>query len=147
MNKNYLTLELLAQARQIAETEDVSSPPHSVVLFSTSYLETEQNKLDAFKYVKEHPGCYTLGDTKCGKILVNLDLEVDYTAPNPALMEIWDIASRRFLEAASGDIKAFVTGSDPRSTFRRIELPLLLKNSRVLTVNGINKFDFASQFL
>ncbi|MBO4284770.1 MAG: hypothetical protein J5895_00880 [Alphaproteobacteria bacterium] len=138
--------EKLKIAKQIAETADVSSPENSVVLFSVSYQPTNANKRAAFEYIATHKGCYTLGETECGKKLIELGLEVDYDNPDKRLMDIWAEASKRFIESACGNITAFVDNADPRSTFVSVELPLLLENKCVFQINGMDKFEFAKRF-
>ena len=137
----------LRLALQIAETEDVSTPPNSVVLYSISYLPTDKNKKDALKFIAEHKGCYMLDDTVCGKKLTNLGLETNKDNPEAELMKIWAVASRRFIAAASGNITAFVDNADKRSTFVSVELPLILQNNKLKLINGIDKFLFAEQFI
>ena len=78
--------------------------------------------------------------------MIELGLETNHQMPQEELMKIWAIASERFIAAASGNITAFADNADPRSTFRRIELPNLLKNEKISTVNGINKFKYAERF-
>ena len=138
------TLEL---ARKIAETEDVSTPANSVVLYSISYQPTDVNKRAALQYIAEHAGCYTLDDTVCGKKLMAMGLETDHNNPAIELMKIWAIASKRFIAAASGNVTAFVTDADKRSTFVAVELPLILQNDKISLINGTDKFEFAKQFM
>lgn len=133
-------------AYDIARNADVSSAPDSVVLYSVSYLPNKENKIKAFEYMKTHKNCLMLDDTECGKKLIALGLETDYKAPEDELMKIWAIASARFIAAASGNIVAFVKNADSRSTFRRIELPNILQNEKIKTVNGEDKVRFAAQF-
>ena len=133
-------------AKKIAETADVSSPKDSVMLFSVSYQPTDANKRAALEYIATHEGCYTLGETECGKELLELGLEVDHNNPDKRLLEIWAEASKRFILSACGNITAFVDNADPRSTFLSVELPLLLENKRVFQINGMDKFEFARRF-
>ena len=78
--------------------------------------------------------------------------EGDYTlVPDPGYpvyknAEIWRLASRRFIDCASGNVTAFVDNADPRSVFRSEELPAILRNPKILTINGVDKFAFASRF-
>lgn len=137
---------ILQKAFKIAQTADVSSAPNSVVLYSVSYLPSKENKLKALAYIKMHKSCLTLDNTECGKKLIALGLETDFKVPEEELMKIWAIASERFISEASGNITAFVDGADERSTFRRIELPNILKNDKILTINGENKVCFAQKF-
>ncbi|MBP5214949.1 MAG: hypothetical protein J6039_00110 [Alphaproteobacteria bacterium] len=136
----------LELAREIAETADVSSAPNSVVLYSTSYQPTDVNKREALQYMAEHKGCSWLDNTECGQKLIALNLATDYKNPEGELMKIWARASERFIAQASGNITAFVAGADPRSTFVTVELPTLLKNDKIVTVNGTDKYEFARHF-
>jgi hypothetical protein len=136
----------LELARQIALSADVSTPPDSVVLYSISYQPTIANKLAALEHIATHSGCYTLDNTECGKKLMALGLETGNDNPDPELLKVWAIASRRFILAASGNITAFVDNADRRSTFVSVELPLLLQNSKVRCINGIDKSEFAKRF-
>ena len=136
----------LKEAYKIAFNADVSSKPNSVVLYSVSYLPTKENKQKAFEYLKEHKECLTLDDTECGKKLLALGLETNFKAPQEELMKIWAIASERFIAGASGNVIAFVKNADSRSTFRRIELPCILKNEKITSINGVDKSIFASDF-
>jgi hypothetical protein len=136
----------IKKAYEIAYNYDVYSAPDSVVLYSVSYLPNKDNKIKAYEYIKTHKNCITLDDTECGKNLIELGLETDFKAPKEELMKIWAIASERFIMSASGNVTAFVENADPRSTFRKVELPNLLKNDKVKSINGENKFVFAEKF-
>lgn len=135
----------LEQAYEIARTADVSSPKDGAVLYSVSFLPSKENKIKAEQYLEKHKNCRTLDITECGKLLIELGLETNFKAPEEDLMKIWAIASERFIAAVSGNVKAFVDGADSRSTFRKIELPNLLKNDKVETINGEDKFVFAAK--
>jgi hypothetical protein len=136
----------LDQAYEIAQKADVSSALNGAVLYSVSYLPTKENKLKAAEYVKNHQNCTTLDETECGRGLIALGLETDFKAPQDELMKVWAIASERFITAASGNVTAFVENADSRSTFVRTELPNLLKNDKISTINGEDKFIFAEKF-
>ena len=136
----------LEKARQIALYDDVSTPPNSVVLYSISYQPTDENKQMALRYMKTHPEAYMLDDTKCGQKLMSMGLETGNKNPPAELMKIWAIASKRFILAASGNVTAFVQNADKRSTFCSVELPLILENKQINTINHIDKYQFASQF-
>lgn len=136
----------LDTALQIAREMSVKTPPDSVVLYSISYLPTDENKQQALKFMKQHPESMMLDDTECGKALMQLGLETDNQNHPQEIMQIWAVASRRFILAASGNVTAFVQNADERSTFRRVELPLILQNERIKLINGMDKFVFAKQF-
>lgn len=136
----------LEEALKIAQTADVSTPPNSVVLYSISYQPTDENKRSALEYMQNHHECFMLDNTPCGQKLIAMGLKTDNHNPPQKLIKIWAIASKRFIEAASGNITAFVENADPRSTFVSVELPLILQNQKVKCINGIDKFLFAEQF-
>ena len=129
-------MDLYKQAMTVAETFDVSSPENSVVLYSISYLP------------RSNPGKMMIEHTACGAELVRLGLDSadKCNLPSEQIAAIWIEASKRFIEAASGDVCAFVEKADRRSVFRSIELPILLQNERIRTVNGIDKYEFAKIF-
>ncbi len=136
----------LAKAYEIAKNDDVSTPKDSVVLYSISYLPTRENKDKALAYLKEHENSYTLDDTPCGKNLIALGLETGNDCPNSEILKVWAVASARFIAAASGNVKAFVTNANPKSTFVSIELPGILQNDKIKQINGVDKFEFARNF-
>lgn len=141
--------EKLKEAFEIAHNEDVSSAPDSLVLYSISYLPTKENRDKAFEFVKKHPNKMMIEHTACGAKLCELGLSASDDDKDifDAIMNIWAIASRRFILQASGDVTAFVDGADTRSTFVQIELPNILKNPKILHINGIDKFEFAKKFI
>lgn len=59
---------------------------------------------------------------------------------------VWKLASKRLIAAASGMSPPFVDKADKRSVFRQQELPGLLENDNVKTINGMDKFVFAARF-
>lgn len=139
----------LKQAYDIAKHADVTTPPNSLLLYSISYLPTDENKKKALAYRSEHPECRMIDDTECGKQLIALNLNTaeKYSTPPAELMQIWAIASRRFIMAASGNVTAFVDDADKRSTFVSVELPSILQNPNIQFINGIAKSKFAKQWL
>lgn len=141
-------MDLYKQAMLIAETLDVTTPENSIVLYSINYLPTTHNRDLAFDCVKFNPGKMMIEHTPCGAELVKLGFDsVDKcNLPLEQIVTVWKVASKRFIEAASGNVCAFVDGADRRSVFRSMELPTILQNERILTINGIDKFEFAKIF-
>lgn len=135
----------LETARHIAESEDISSPQDSVVLYSISYQPDDSNKRAALRYISENPDSYMIDNTVCGRKLMAMGLETGEN-PDAEILQIWAVASRRFILAASGNVTAFVDNADPRSTFVAVELPLILQNPQIKTINGIDKKEFAARF-
>lgn len=125
---------------------DVSSNENSVVLYSVSFQPTKENRDKAFQYIKENPGKIMIDHTDCGAKLIEMGLENASSLSPEEVMTIWGEASRRFISAARGNVTAFVDNADQRSVFRTVELPNILKNDNIRTINQIDKFKFAQRF-
>lgn len=61
------------------------------------------------------------------------------TKANQVSDNIGHIASKRYARQAKGDVKTFVCGAREKSVFRKTELPILLNNSKVRSINGIDR--------
>jgi hypothetical protein len=137
----------LREGFDIAENFDVSTLKDCAVFYSISFLQTAKNRDLAYEYVKQHPNCKTLDHTPCGKTLC----EKGYQSTDKETFEkyklIWKTASERFVSAASGNITAFIEGADMRSTFCTVEIPNILANSKIKTINGVDKFEFLKKFI
>jgi len=131
---------------KIAESFDVKTSKDCAVVYSVSFLPTKENKEKAYAYVKTHIGCKTLDDTICGKILCAKGFQCTNDTATAEVKKIWKIASERFIMSASGNITAFVKGADKRSTFYHIEMPKILENEKIKTINGVNKQNFLKNF-
>lgn len=136
----------LLNGLNIARTYDVSSKENSVVLYSISFLPSKINRDKAFEYVQKNPGKIMIEHTECGAKLVEMGYESIRQLSQDDIMLIWGEASRRFIAAAKGNVTAFVDGADKRSVFRTVELPNILQNDNIKTINNIDKFTFAKQF-
>lgn len=136
----------LDKAWIIAKTYDVSTPKDGAVVYSISYMPTDENKKEAEKFVKEHPNAKMLDNTPCGKALISLGLDGKVNEVGEIITKIWRVASSRYIEAASGNIQAFVSGADKRSTFCTTELAEIMKNSQITDINGIDKDTFFKNF-
>lgn len=137
---------LLKKAYDIARSESVTTEPNGAVVYSVSYMPTEENKEKAFAYIKDNPTARMLDDTPCGKALVELGLDGKVNEVGEEITEIWRIASSRYIKAASGNIHAFVEGADERSTFCTTELTEIMHNPRITHINGVNKELFLKNF-
>lgn len=137
--------KLSQEAMKIASSMSVETKENSVVLFSVSYLPTRENKENAYEYMKHNKGKVMIDDTPCGKALMAMNLDSFLTLEE--VCEIWKVSSKRFIEQARGGVMAFVKDADPRSVFYSMELPELLKNEKVTTINGVDKFEFYDGFL
>ena len=141
--------KLFRIAVETAGTEDVKSAPDTVVLYSVSYQPTTANKDAALAFMRANPQMVMIDDTVCGRRLIELGFDwsvIDNDHDRIKAAEIWRLASRRVIDCASGNVTAFVDNADPRSVFRSEELPAILRNPKILTINGVDKFAFASRF-
>lgn len=139
--------KLFQKALDVARSFSVATPADSIVLYSVSYLPTKENRDQAFAFVKQNPGKMMIEHTDCGAKLVELGMaSSDSGLSSEQVAEIWRVASKRFIKEASGAVRAFVKDADPRSVFRAMELPQLLENERITTINGEDKHKFAARF-
>ena len=69
----------------------------------------------------------------------NQSKEINSDSVKAGVNRIWGSSSRRYAAAAKGDVKTFVCGANTRSIYRRIELPTLLNNRNVQTINGLDR--------
>lgn len=130
----------------IAGKDDISTPRNAVVVYSISFQPDKRNQEDALQFIKENPDKMMIENTPCGIRLLNMKLEASNELNPEKIMKIWAKASERFIAAASGNITAFVTNADPRSVFRTTELPNILKNEKITSINNMDKFLFAKRF-
>lgn len=138
---------LFAKALQVSRSYDVSTPENGAVLYSVSYLPTKENRDKAFAFATAHPDKMVIEHTDCGAKLVEMGLSSnDSGLTADEVAEVWCVASQRFIKAAAGEVTAFVDNADSRSVFRRMELPNILENPRLTTINGIDKLEFARKF-
>lgn len=136
--------DLYDKAMKIAETFDVGSNADCVVLYSISFLPTKENKDAAFEYIKNNPSAMMIDQTPCGSALNEVLGDGDRFDEHDKqkVAEIWTVASKRFIAQARGNITAFVKNADPRSVFRSVELPAIMRNPAIKTINGIDKNQF-----
>ena len=136
---------LYNKAKYVAENFDVKTDKDCLVLFSISFLPTKENKDNAFNHIAENPHKKMIDHTPCGQKLEELNLfaKADEIT-NEEACDVWYIASRRLIQAASGNVTAFIDGAHKDSTFRKVELPAILANEKILTINFQNKWNFES---
>ncbi|MBR5598669.1 MAG: hypothetical protein IKW39_01370 [Alphaproteobacteria bacterium] len=137
---------LLDRAFYLAKNGDVSTAKDGAVVYSISFMPNEENKNQAFDFVKLNQNAKMLDDTPCGKALIELGLSGKVNDVGKEITKVWKIASKRYIENASGNINAFVDGADERSTFYSTELEEILNNPNIVTINNIDKFLFAKNF-
>mgnify|MGYP006916034455 CR=1 FL=1 len=139
-------MHLQQQALHIAQTFDVTTPKDKLVLFSISFQNNDTNKQLADNYISSHQGFVTIASTPCGKALEELQLfDKKNELTQDEAYQIWGIASTRMVLYAKGNITAFIKGAHPLSTFCQYELPTILLNQNITTVNGKDKFSLFAE--
>ena len=141
-------MSLYSRALNIAQTYDVTTPKDSLVVYSISFLPTRENRDKAYEHIKKNKKKMMLEHTDAGAKLSELRLENSgHGLTYEQVFSIMGAASQRVIKQASGDITAFVDGADERSVFRCVELPNILANPDIKTINKIDKHKFAKQFV
>ena len=139
-------LNKLQRALEIAQTYDITTLKDGAVVYSSSYMPTEKNKIEAKEFTTKHPDTKMLDDTPCGQALINLGLDGKVNEVGEEITKIWRIASARYIAEASGNIHAFIEDADERSTFCTTELAEILRNPHITHINGLKKEKFLSTF-
>lgn len=133
-------IEILNQALNIACYQDASSPTGKAVFFSGA-----AEKRQAAEFCRKNPGYKHVCMTDALQAFDRLELFKNM--PPLTIGEIYDIGdmiSERFASEASGNVTAFIGPKcKPHGTFLRVELPALLNNPGVTTINGNPKEDYA----
>lgn len=118
-------------SKQIVKHGDFATPKDRAVFYSgpgnrNRALHTAQN------------GGVPIDATPGGTALNGENLYGEFSGfTNKEADMIWSQASEKFANGASGNITAFVRGASPDRLFGATELPLLLKNDKVLSINGV----------
>ncbi len=131
----------VAAARQrafgIAGRGDFSTPPGKSVFYSG-----KGNRERALASVEQ--GGRPIDATPGGAALNEENLYGEFSPLRGEADKIWSRASTRYAESASGDVTAYVRGASPDRVFGSTELPVLLKNQQVTSINGIPRDRLAS---
>ncbi len=139
---------LFLEGLKVAKTFDVSTPENALVTYSITGQPTKANRDKAFAYVAANPGAMMIEHTPCGAKLIEMGLQSsDSGISAENVMLIWKEASRRLIESASGNVTAFVDDARPESVFRTMELPQILANPEIKTINGEPKEQFAARII
>ncbi len=125
----------------------VQTPENGLVLYSVSYLKTEENKQKALRFVEDYPQKMLLEQTECGKKLLELGLEDEAETPEDRVKqhEIWSMFLRKGIAEARGNVTAFVDSADACGKFLDVCLLAILDNDSIDTINDVDKFDFVNE--
>mgnify|MGYP000684000813 CR=1 FL=1 len=80
-------------------------------------------------------------NTKAGEFISQVDTRQTFGLERNR--RIWDEASRQYASQAHGEVRTFVAGANDASTFRRVELPTILRNENITDVNGKDRAEIA----
>ena len=118
---------------------DVSTAPNGAVFFSGKQPSGIANFDLATDYAIKH-GAKTLNLTPAGQRLDALNLYPRLAIDSNGIINkryasetsrLWEIASRRFAQGASGNVNAFVRGAREDGIYLQIERQILLENPNV----------------
>lgn len=139
-------------ARNVAFASNATTDKDCAIFFSGKH------KTGAEFFILNNPHYQAIHTLPVGLFLETLNLFGHKDISREEAYDIWNIAGRRYAENASGNVMLVVNGkiditSDLSTlaqelpdygTFRSIELPRLLANDRVPTINGRDKWQFRS---
>ena len=139
MDKDFYELALEA-----LENLDIRVPKNCLVLYSVSYLKTQENKEKALDFIKKNPQMMLLEQTECGKKLLELgfDGSLETKIEKQKAYDIWRSFLQKGIRLTSGNVTAFVDKADACGKFLDVCLKALLDNDEIETINGIDKFEF-----
>jgi hypothetical protein len=127
--------DIVAEALRIASEGDVSSAIDRAVFFSNA-----RNRKAAIEFCRKNPDHKTILHLDMYKQLEPLNLfGKDSVFDIEEAVDITALISARFAQAASGNVLMFYDKVSSRSTFFTLELPALIKNPNVTTINGASK--------
>lgn len=145
----------IAALRSAVQTLDVTSPADQALLWSGRDVPTgvRMDESDAAsERWQDKLACYeaevfrklgigfTVEDTPGGAFLVAARLHYAEGDPLHAVARhLWEVLSRRFVQAARGRIEIIAEGALQDSVFRLFEFEALLANPAITTVNGLDK--------
>ncbi len=126
------------RAEVASDKFDVATPRDGATFYSNDAERggPHRNRDRADVLIKEGDGRYARIETTPGGRWLN-DEQLYKKLPQEQADAVWSEASKKYANEASGDAKTCVVGARPSSVFRRDELPVLVDNEKVTSVNGI----------
>jgi hypothetical protein len=118
------------RVKGVSSIASVDTPRNKSVFYSGP-----GNRNKALASTKD--GFVPIDGTDCGKQLSKENLYDEFHPLHAEADSHWSMASKRYAEGASGDVTAYVQGASPNRVFAQTELPILLQNEKVETINGI----------
>jgi hypothetical protein len=136
--------------QEIDSNREAYSPQDNVAVYYSNdkYIPEEDktlNRMRAEKFAETETSSgrptTTLEATEGGKQLDAEHLSQDRSFPIGDDRRVWNHASESYASQTQGDAQTFVVGASERSTFRSSEMPALLNNERVNSINGVPRED------
>lgn len=127
----------LAEVLDLVRHGDIECLKDRAVFYSNA-----RNRKAAQDFCRKNfqAGFMTVTDLPLYKKLAEIPLfGSDSPFPREEAVDISALLSTRFAEAAKGNIVLFYDKVSDRSTFFTVELPVLLDNGNVTTINGVPK--------
>jgi len=117
---------------------DVASPRDGATFYSNDAERggPHRNRDRSDAMIEQGDGRYVRIETTPGGRWLN-DEKLYEKLPREQADAVWSEASKKYANEASGDAKTCVAGARPDSVFRRDELPALVDNEKVTSVNGV----------
>ena len=130
---------LIAKGLEVALYGDTSSDQDKAVFFSGA-----DEKRQAADFCRKNPGYKHVCMTEALHQFDDLKL---FGRGSPLtikeIYDLGDIISERFAQEASGNVTIFIGPKcKPHGTFMRVELPAIMSNEAVLTINGNPKQNY-----
>lgn len=107
------------------------------------FYSGRDNKKLAKDAVKKY-GLQVVESTQAGKELHKEEL-YGRVGKNEA-RKCWEKSSSKYAGLAEGKVTTFVKGAEPDSIFRRVELGILVNNSKVTQINGVDRSIFQKAY-
>lgn len=119
-----------------SEQFDVRTEPGQAVYYSGILPESQRRNRELAERFCVNIGFSHIGNTIGGKALTEY-IAHDKSLSNSQRESLWAVASKRYAEQAVGDITAFVNGAEEHRVFYSVELPALLRNENVTSINSV----------
>ncbi len=159
-----LSAPTVADVRVIVTQIDATIPENATLYLYSGQIGSEESMNIVRNIISTDPSAASIADTEVG---ILLDLEGFQTELTGIILSdpsfegtiddalygsrdngvrqadgLWDIASANLADNASGNIQVIAPFTQADSVFAQTELPRLLENPDVTSINGVSKDDF-----
>ncbi|MFM7530743.1 MAG: hypothetical protein ACKO63_20045, partial [Nodosilinea sp.] len=119
---------------------------HGKAVFYSGVLPESQigNRKLAERFCADSGSCL-IGNTIGGKWLQEIT-DRDINLSDKQTDSLWSAVSKKYAEQAVGDITAFVYGAEEKRIFYSAELPALLKNENITSINSVPRAELSDWY-